>query len=317
MSRGHGHDQPHERAHAIEAPARGPTQLHADAARRGRAMRAALALTAAYMVAEAVGGWWAGSLALLADAGHMLSDVAALGLGVFASWIARRPATSRRTYGFYRAEILAALGQGALLVAVAFTVALEALQRLGAPHEVRGGLMLAIAAGGLAVNLLSLRFLHGERHGSLAAHGAWLHVASDALGSLAVLVAGVLVLALGWRQADPLASLAIAALIVWGAWRLLAESVSVLLEGAPRHIDVDAVRDAILEVGGVLAVHDLHIWTIASGMVCLSTHVVAKEGPSSHALLVAINGVLEERFGIEHTTIQLEPENFDEAGSCD
>ncbi len=295
----------------------GSAGIHAATARRGRALRAALGLTAGYMVAEAVGGWWAGSLALLADAGHMLSDVAALGLGVFATWIAQRPATSRRTYGFYRAEILAALAQGALLVGVAFTVAIEALERLGEPHAVRGGWMMAIAAGGLAVNLIALRFLHGARGESLAARGAWLHVLSDALGSLTALAGGALVLGLGWQRADPLASLAIGVLIVWGAWRLLAESVAVLLEGAPRHIDVDAVREAMLGVGGVLAVHDLHIWTIASGMVCLSTHVVAKEGPSGHALLAEINRVLEARFGIEHTTIQLEPEDFDEAGTCD
>ncbi len=313
MAHGHEHAGVHGHGHA---PA-GTGALEADVARRGRALFTVLWLTAGYMVAEAIGGWWAGSLALLADAGHMLSDVAALGLGVFASWIARRPATSRRTYGFYRAEILAALAQGALLVAVAFTIALEALQRLGTAHEVRGGLVLGIAAGGLAVNLLSLRFLHEERRGSLAARGAWLHVASDALGSLTALLSGALVLAFGWHQADPLASLAIAALVVWGAWRLLAESVSVLLEGAPSHIDVDAVREAMLGVGGVLAVHDLHIWTIASGRVCLSTHVVAKDGPAGHAVLAEINRVLERGFGIEHTTIQLEPEDFDEAGSCD
>jgi cobalt-zinc-cadmium efflux system protein len=269
------------------------------------------------MLAEAVGGLLANSLALLADAGHMLSDVAALGLGLFATWIARRPATPRRTYGYYRAEILAALGQGALLVAVAISIGFEALDRIGAPLPVRGDAVIAIAAGGLAVNLLAFRILRGAQRESLTVRGASLHVLSDALGSVAALAAGALVWAFGWNWADPAASLAIALLVIYGSWTLLRDAVSVLLEGAPRHIDVDAVRDAVLAVPGALAVHDLHIWTIASGRVCLSTHVVAKDGPSGHTVLAEINRVLEARFGIEHTTIQLEPEDFAEAGSCD
>jgi cobalt-zinc-cadmium efflux system protein len=286
-------------------------------ARGGRALRLALVLSAAYMLAEAVGGFLASSLALLADAGHMLSDVAALGLGLFASWISRRPATPRRTYGYYRAEILAALAQGALLVAVAISIGIEAVERLGAPLAVRGGMVTAIAAGGLLVNLLAFRILRGANDASLTVRGASLHVLSDALGSVAALASGAAILAFGWAWADPVASLLIAALVIYASWTLLRDAVSVLLEGAPRHIDVDTVRDAVLAVPGALAVHDLHIWTIGSGRVCLSTHVVAKDGPAGHAVLVEINRVLETRFGIAHTTIQLEPEDFAEAGRCD
>ncbi len=269
------------------------------------------------MLAEAVGGLLANSLALLADAGHMLSDVAALGLGLFATWIARRPATTLRTYGFDRAEILSALAQGALLVAVAISIGFEALERIGAPLPVRGGIVIAIAAGGLAVNLVAFQILRGAGGESLSVRGASLHVLSDALGSVAALAAGALVWGLGWNWADPIASVLIALLVIYASWTLLRDAVSVLLEGAPRHIDVDAVRDAVLAVPGALAVHDLHIWTIASGRVCLSTHVVATDGPAGHAVLAEINRVLVTRFGIAHTTIQLEPEDFAEAGRCD
>jgi cobalt-zinc-cadmium efflux system protein len=303
---------PHTHVHA--RPGSGGEGAYA---RSRRALRWALAASATYMVAEAAGGFFANSLALLADAGHMLSDVAALGLGLFATWIARLPATSRRTYGYYRAEILAALAQGALLIAVALSIGLEAIERVGAPLPVRGAAVIAIAAGGLAVNLLSFQILRGARAESLSVRGASLHVLSDALGSVAALSAGVLVWAFGWHWADPVASLGIAALVIYASWTLLRDAVSVLLEGAPRHIDVDAVRDAVLAVPGALAVHDLHIWTIASGLVCLSTHVVAKDGPAGHGVLAEINRVLETRFGIAHTTIQLEPEDFAEAGSCD
>jgi cobalt-zinc-cadmium efflux system protein len=303
---------PHERAHTHRA-----ADGQGSYARSRRALRLALGASAAYMVAEAVGGLLANSLALLADAVHMFSDVAALGLGLFATWIARRPATSRRTYGYYRAEILGALAQGALLVAVAISIGLEAIERIRAPHAVLGGAVIAVAAGGLAVNLLTFLILRGARDESLTVRGASLHVLSDALGSVGALAAGVLVWAFGWHWTDPVASLAIAALVIYASFSLLRDAVSVLLEGAPRHIDVDAVRDAVLAVPGALAVHDLHIWTIASGMVCLSTHVVAKDGPAGHAVLAEINHVLEQRFGIAHTTIQLEPEDFAEAGRCD
>jgi cobalt-zinc-cadmium efflux system protein len=280
-------------------------------------LQIALGLAAAYMVAEVVGGLWTGSLALLADAGHMFSDVAALSLSLFAIWVAQRPATSQRTFGYYRAEILAALVHGGLLIAVAIYIVLEAVERMGEPPEILGGPMMVIAAGGLAVNLIGLWILGEGRAHSLNVRGAWLHVLSDALGSVGAVIAGGLVVAFGWNWADPIASLGIALLVVLSSWTLLGEAVGVLLEGAPRHIDVDEVRGAILDGEGVLAVHDLHIWTIASGLVSLSCHVVAKDGPDGSTLLSGINQLLRERFGIDHTTIQLEPEGFDEGETCE
>jgi len=282
-----------------------------------RPLLLALGLATTYMAAEVVGGLWTGSLALLADAGHMLSDVAALSLALFALWVAQRPATPQRTFGYYRAEILAALAHGAALVAVAVFVAAEAVERLQAPRDVLAGPMLAIAAGGLVVNLLSLAILERGRHASLNVRGAWLHVLSDALGSVAAMTAGALVWAFGWRWADPAASLAISALVVYSAWHLLAEATGVLLEGAPRHLDVDGVRDAIRGVDRVLGVHDLHVWTIASGLVSLSCHVVVKGAPADGGVLEDVNRVLSDRFGIEHTTIQVEPEDFAETGPYD
>jgi cobalt-zinc-cadmium efflux system protein len=279
---------------------------------RERRLAVALALAAAYMVAEALGGLFTGSLALLADAGHMLADVAALALSLFAAWLARRPADAGRTYGYLRAEILAALANGSALVAVAAAIALEAVERVRAPPEVAAAPMLAIATGGLAVNALGLYLLRDAREGGLNLRGAWLHLASDALGSASAIVAALCLLAFGWRAADPIASLAIAALVVRAAWTLLRETVAVLMEGAPGHIDVDRVRDAIRAVPGVGSVHDLHVWTITSGMVALSCHVQADGSVPAERLLGKVSGRLRDEFSIVHTTVQVEPPDFEE-----
>jgi cobalt-zinc-cadmium efflux system protein len=299
--------QDHRHPH-LHAPARDDAQR--------RRLRLALLLAAGYMLAEVAGGLWTGSLALLADAGHMLSDAAALGLSLFALWAARRPATPRRSYGYYRAEILAALAHGAALVAVALFVALEAFERFSAPPDVRAAPMLGIAAGGLAVNLASLAILRGGQASNLNVRGAFLHVLSDALGSVGAIAAAAVIWAWGWRWADPAASLAISVLIVASAWNLLSEATGVLLEGTPGHIDVDRVRDAIAGVSGALAVHDLHVWSIASGMVALSCHVVVEAGHDGGKVLSEINRALAAGFAIDHTTIQLEPEGFEERGVC-
>jgi cobalt-zinc-cadmium efflux system protein len=288
----------------------------AHAADNKQRLRAVLLLSAAYMVAEAIGGLVTNSLALLADAGHMLSDVAALGLSLFALWVARRPPTAQRTYGYYRAEILAALANGATLVAISIYVFIEAVHRFGAPREVRALLMMAIAAGGLLVNLIGLWFLDGGRSENLNVRGAWLHVLGDALGSAGALAAGALILTFGWQWADPVASMLIGLLVLYSAWNLLREAVAVLLEGAPGHIDVDELRDSIMASEGVLAVHDLHVWTIASGLVALSCHVVARDGSSRRALLESLNGLLDHRYGIHHTTVQIEPEDFGICETC-
>jgi cobalt-zinc-cadmium efflux system protein len=288
----------------------------AHAADNKQRLRAVLLLSGAYMVAEAIGGLITNSLALLADAGHMLSDVAALGLSLFALWVAGRPPTAQRTYGYYRAEILAALANGVGLVLIAIYVFIEASHRLGTRYEVRGPLMMEIAIGGLLVNLISLWLLRGGTGENLNVRGAWLHVLGDALGSVGAIAAGALILAFGWNWADPVASVLIALLVLYSAWSLVREAVAVLLEGAPGHIDVDELHDSIMASEGVLAVHDLHVWTIASGLVALSCHVVAGDGTSRRALLESLNGLLEHRYGIHHTTIQIEPEDFGICETC-
>jgi cobalt-zinc-cadmium efflux system protein len=277
-----------------------------------RRLTMTLVLAAGYMVAEVVGGLLTNSLALLADAGHMLSDVGALGLSLFAVWVAERPPTPRRTYGYYRAEILAALVNGATLIAVSILIFVEAFHRLGKPPQVMAPAMLAVAVGGLAVNLTGLWLLHGGRRESLNVHGAWLHVLTDALGSVGAITAAGLIWAFGWAWADPVASVLIGLLVIYSSWRLLAESVSVLMEGAPRGIDVDEVHRAMKGVPGVLAVHDLHVWSITTGLDCLSAHVVAADGQPHAALLKALRDALHEKFGLDHLTVQIEPEGFEE-----
>lgn len=289
--------------------------LHAGGSSRQsqkRQLRRALYLAAGYLLAEVLGGLLTNSLALLADAGHMLSDVAALGLSWFALWMAERPAGAQQTYGYYRTEILAALANGAALVAVAFFVFLEAARRLQQPPEVLGGPMMAIAAGGLLVNLASAWLLAPSRDQNLNVRGAWLHVVMDALGSLGALAAGAAVWLLGWNWADPVVSLLIGLLIIYSSWRLLKEAVAVLMEMAPRAIDVDRVRQSIVQSPGVRDVHDLHVWTITSGMDSLSAHVVIADGQMPHVVLRRVRDMLRQQFGIVHVTLQLEPEGFEE-----
>lgn len=265
-----------------------------------------LVLVVAYMGAEVAGGLISGSLALLADAGHMLSDAAALALTLFAMRFARRPATARRTYGSYRAEIIAALVNGATLVAVAVYIFIEAVERFQQPPEVQGGLMLAVAAGGLVVNGAGLAILHAGRGENLNMRGAWLHVLTDALGSLQAIVAGGLIWAYGWNWVDPVASVLIGVLVIYSSWSLITQSVAVLMEGAPGHVDVDAVRQALLDVPNITHVHDLHVWTITSGFVALSAHVTSRDESKHQAVLTAARAVMRERFDIRHTTIQVD-----------
>jgi cobalt-zinc-cadmium efflux system protein len=269
-----------------------------------------LALVLVYMVAEVAGGILANSLALLADAGHMLSDAGALALALFALWFARRPAGPQHTYGYYRVEILAALANGATLIAIAVLIFVEAVERLRAPQEVAAPLMMAVAAGGLVINLAGLWTLHGVRGESLNTRGAWLHVLTDTLGSVQALVAGGLILAFGWHWLDPVASVLIGVLVLYSSWSLVRQSVLVLMEGAPGHIDVDHVRDRLAQVPGVRAVHDLHVWTISSGLVALSAHVEAPRPAAD--VLRALRHDLEADFGIRHTTIEFDPSGPDD-----
>lgn len=275
------------------------------AAANRRGLTITLVLVTGYMVAEVIGGLLSNSLALLADAGHMLSDSAALGMALFAIWMAQRPATADRTFGYYRAEILAALINGATLIVIAIFILVEAWRRFAEPPEVRAPLMMAVAAGGLLVNLVGLWVLNEGRSSSLNVRGAWLHVFTDALGSVQALVAGFLILRFGWLWVDPAASVIIALLVAYSAWALVRSAVGVLMEGSPPHIDVDEVRSALLEHRDVVDVHDLHVWTITSGLDSLSAHVVACNGHSPE-LLPSLQGALYERFSIGHVTLQIE-----------
>jgi len=297
----HGHD--HDHLHGLASARRHDKQR----------LGATLALSAVYLVAEVAGGLWTGSLALLADAGHMLADVGALALALFAFWLAERPAGAARTFGWRRFEILAALANGLALALVAVFVLVEAVERFGSLRAVNGLGAFVIASGGLLVNMLGLFLLRHGRERSLNLRGAWLHLAGDALGSVGAMAAGLAIWLFDFRAADPLAGVAIALLVLRSAWSLLRETVDVLLEAAPSHLDVDELRAAIAAEPGVASLHDLHVWTITSGMVSLSCHVHCTEGADGHAVLVRLQALLRQRFGVHHATLQIEPAGFEEA----
>ena len=267
-----------------------------------------LGLTGTFMVLEVVGGWLSGSLALLADAGHMLTDVGALALTLLTAWIAGRPANARKTYGYLRWEILAALVNGAALFGIAGWVVVEAVQRLQHPEPIRPGLFLAFAAAGLAVNLVSLWLLHESRQGSLNARGVYLHVMGDALGSVGALAAAAVIALTGWLPADPIASVLLSLLILAGAWRLLRESTDILLDAVPRHVSMADVQRRVSEVPGVVAVHDLHVWTVVNGVVAMSGHAVVPDLEAHPGVLEGIRTQMAA-LGIGHVTIQLEVED--------
>jgi cobalt-zinc-cadmium efflux system protein len=277
-----------------------------------RRLTVVLGLTLMVLVAEVVGAVLSGSLALLADAGHMATDAAGIALALGAVTLAQRPAGGRRTFGWQRIEILAAVANGLLLLGVAGYVLVEAVLRIGRPAVIGSGLMMGVAGAGLVVNLLALALLHVGRRDSLTVRGAYLEVLGDAFGSLAVLVAGVVILTTGWTYADTLASLAIGFLVVPRAWHLLREALDVLLEAAPRGVDLDDVRAHVLGVDGVLGVHDLHAWTITSGLPVLSAHVVVSDDAlqAGHGgqVLDALCACLGSHFDMEHCTFQLEAE---------
>jgi cobalt-zinc-cadmium efflux system protein len=276
--------------------------LRAESRRR---LGVVLGLTATVMVVEAVGGVLANSLALLADAGHMLADVAAIALALIVTHVAQRPATAERSFGLLRLEILAALANGIALVVIAIGVVLEAWRRLAAPLPVHGGLLLGVAGIGLAANLAGALVLHrGHRH-SLNERGAYLHVVSDLLGSVGAVAAGAVVLATGWTAADPLISALIALLILASAWRLVRESVDVLLEAAPAHVPLARVHQRLAAVPGVRSVHDLHVWTVTSGVVAMSGHLVVADPAQHQRVLEEAQRRLGE-LGIDHVTVQIE-----------
>ncbi|MHB0938829.1 MAG: cation diffusion facilitator family transporter [Armatimonadota bacterium] len=282
---------------------------HAAAGNRRRLLLV-LVLTAGYLIAEVIGGLATNSLALLSDAGHMLTDVAALALALVALWFATRPPDPRRTYGYYRVEILAALFNGMTLLAITVYIVIEAARRIQQPPPVGGLGLLVIASGGLVVNLIGAYLLHRGHQHSLNVRAAFYHLLGDALGSLGAILAGVFIYFFGWQIADPILAIGIAVLIVISAVGLVREAVDVLLEAVPKHVDVDQVRAVLLDLPGVLGVHDLHVWTLTSGMYALSCHVVVGCEDFACVKLETIRNLLHDRFDIPHMTVQLETEEL-------
>jgi len=283
---GHHHHHDHDHAHASS-----------------NGLRAAALLTVAFALVEGLGGWWSGSLALLSDAGHMLTDGAALALGAFAAWMARRPPSDRHSYGLGRAEVVAALANAATMLVIVLGLGYEAIVRLNEPTAVNGVGAALIAAVGLAINLWVMRQLHGHDMNTRAAR---LHVMGDVLGSVAALGAGALVALTGWTRADPVASLAICVLIAFSSWRLLRESLHALMEGVPHGLSVEAIGGEMARIDGVLSVHDLHVWTLSGSRTALSAHVVIKTMGQWERMRAELQERLHERFGIDHVTLQPE-----------
>jgi len=277
-----------------------------------RRLSIVLVLTALYMFAEVIGAWWTGSLALLADAGHMFTDVAALILALTAVWFGSRPATSKKTFGYYRLEIIAALVNGVALVVISLFIFYGAYERWLSPPVVKTGPMIVVAIGGLIVNLACAWILHARQEVDLNMRGAWMHVMGDALGSVAAILAGACMALFGWYEADAIFSVVISLLIIVGSVRLIKESTNVLLEGTPAHINLAAVENAILNTRGVADVHDLHVWTITSGREALSAHVIHAESISQPDLLRELRTKLHDRFGVDHLTIQMETSDFED-----
>jgi cobalt-zinc-cadmium efflux system protein len=279
-----------------------------------------LVLVGLYMIAEVVGSYLTGSLALLADAGHTLSDVASLILGLFAVWVAQRPASGNRTYGHTRVEILAALAQGIALVAVAIMIFSEGLSRIQIAPEVNGVGMMIVATGGLLMNVIGMYILNRGRQESLNIRGVWLHLATDALGSLGVVAAGAAIWAFSWTWADAAIAMVISVLVLVSAWQLLRDAVDILMESAPGHLDVEEIRSAMAGLSAVASVHDLHVWTIGNAEIALSTHLVSPAGGDTSALLREVRDLLADRFGVRHTTVQIEIDDGSESdceGACD
>jgi cobalt-zinc-cadmium efflux system protein len=279
--------------------------LHGSRPSVTRALQIALGLTLALMVAEVIGGLLSNSLALLADAGHMLTDAGALALSLFVAWMCRQPSRPEKTYGYLRWEILAALLNGATLLLISFWIVWEAVSRFRSPEPIAGGLMLVFAIAGLVVNAVAVWILHGVNTDSLNVRGAYLHVLGDMLASGGTVVAALLVRLTGWVAADPIASLVSTVLIIGSAWRLVREAVDVLLEAAPPHIALEAVRSRLESIPGVESVHDLHVWTVTSGVVAMSVHAIVRQPEHHQGVLERAHDLLQE-MGIHHVTVQLE-----------
>ncbi len=293
MTAHHDHDHDHDHGHHDHSI---------------RALRAALLVTGVFLVVEFIGGWVANSLALMSDAGHMLTDVGGLLLGLVAAWISRRPPSATMSFGYHRAEILGALLSGLSIWALAGVLVYEAVLRVQSPTPIQGPLVLGIAAVGLLVNLFSLRLLHRHQHESLNVRGAYLHVIADAFGSIAALVAGALITWKGWFWVDPVITFVLSGLMLLGSWSLIRDSVGILMESTPRGVDPIRLKAALEALSGVQEVHDLHVWSVGSRRLAMSAHIVS-DVPEE--VLLAAQELLDREFGIRHSTLQVEnPEKF-------
>ena len=290
-------------AHAHASSAASPS-----ASPRGdvRGLRIAFGITLSVLVLEAAGGLLTGSVALLADAGHMLTDAGALAVAMLAAWIAARPVTVRKSFGYGRAEILGALANGMLLAGVSVAIAIESLERLATPRAVAAEAMVGIAMIGLAANLVSARILAGSAKKNLNVRAALFHVLGDALGSVAAIAAGVAILLFGLYRADAVAGIVIALLLVASAFRLVRDSVDILLEAAPRHLDLEKIAGEVGQLQGVRSIHDLHIWTVNEGFLAMSGHIDLETGANAEGVRRSAHRLLHQRYDIEHTTIQTE-----------
>ena len=293
-------------------------ERHSSITANQRRLLIALAITGLMTVVELVGGVLSNSLALLGDAGHMFTDTLALGLSLFALTLARRPASQNRTYGFHRAEVLAALTNGAILILISVYIFYEAYQRFVEPPEVRGGLMLTVAAIGLVANLVGILILRSASRDNLNVRGAFLHMWGDTVSSIGVIAAGIIILVTGWTTADPIISIVIGLLILRGAVALVLESSDILLEAVPKHLDVVRISNAVSRIKGVRDIHDVHLWTITSGMYALSCHVLIEDQMVSNSTQIVgeINQSLSREFGIGHSTLQLECEECQNSPVC-
>ena len=299
-------DQTHEHGHSHD-PETGHS--HAAEVTRSNARRvlAAMGLTATFMVAEVIGGWLSGSLALIADAGHMATDTGALALAYYAFRLAARPADATRSYGYQRAETLAAFVNAITMIALAIWIIIEAVQRFLDPVEVLGGLMLWVAAGGLLINIAAFWLLHSGDRENLNMRGAAVHVMGDLLGSVAAITAAIVILSTGWMPVDPLLSVLVAALILRSALSLARQSGHILMEGTPRNLDMDEVRDDLTkEIDGLLDVHHLHAWSLSATQTVMTLHARVSETTDNYTILTAINRRLHDKFGIDHATVQIE-----------
>ena len=293
-------------------------ERHSSITTNQRRLLIALAITGLMTVVELVGGVLSNSLALLGDAGHMFTDTLALGLSLFALTLAKRPASQNRTYGFHRAEVLAALTNGAILILISVYIFYEAYQRFVEPPEVRGGLMLTVAAIGLVANLVGILVLRSASRDNLNVRGAFLHMWGDTVSSIGVIAAGIIILVTGWTTADPIISILIGLLILRGAVALVLESSDILLEAVPKHLDVVRISNAVSQIKGVRDIHDVHLWTITSGMYALSCHVLIEDQMVSNSTQIVgeINQTLSREFGIGHSTLQLECEECQNSPVC-